>query len=404
MTAYSYQARNTAGEVYNGNFEANTKSELYAHIREEGGRLISVREAKGRFDFKHISINIFNSVKTHDKIIFARNLGSMINAGLSVTRAMDVMEKQSKSKALKDLFNSLTNDVNKGEPLSSAMAKRPKVFSPLFISMVKAGEESGNLAGSLKIVGDQMDKSYQLTKKVHGALIYPSVILSLMIVIAILMLIYMVPTLTATFKDVGATLPLSTRIIIATSSFMIAHTIVVVVGLLGIIFGVTSLFKSQFGQRILDVVVLRLPAIGSLVREINSARTARTLSSLLSSGVDVVVALEVTRDVLQNHLYKNVIDHVRAVIQKGETMSSVFSANERLYPPFVGEMAAVGEETGKIAEMLNGVAVYYEDDVDERTKDLSTIIEPVLMIIIGAGVGVFAISMLAPTYSLVNNI
>lgn len=387
-----------------GSFEAPTKVELFAHIREEGGRLLSVKEKRGKIDFKNLPLPFLNGVKTHDKIIFARNLAAMITAGLSVTRAMSVMEKQAKNQTLKDLFNGLTDDVTKGDPLSVAMARRPKVFSPLFVSMVKAGEESGNLAGSLKIVGDQMDKSFQLTKKVHGALIYPSVILSVMVVIAILMLVYMVPTLTATFKEVGATLPLSTRIIIATSGFMIAHTIIVLLGLGLIVGGLVYLFKSAVGQRMMDVVTLRLPVVGNLIREINSARTARTLSSLLSSGVDIVVALEVTRDVLQNHLYKNTIEHIRTVIQKGETMSSVFSANEKLYPAFVGEMAAVGEETGKIAEMLLGVANYYEEDVDEKTKDLSTIIEPVLMIFIGAGVGIFAISMLAPTYSLVNNI
>jgi type IV pilus assembly protein PilC len=404
MPLYNYEAVRKEGETYKGSFEAPSKTELYAHVRDEGGRLISAKEKSGKLDLNHLSIPFLNGVKTHDKIIFARNLGSMINAGLSVTRALAVMEKQTKNQTLKNLYNGLTADVTKGEPLSASLAKRPKVFSPLFVSMVKAGEESGNLAGSLKIVADQMDKSYQLTKKVHGALIYPSIILSVMVIIAILMLIYMVPTLTATFKDVGATLPLSTRVIIAASGFMIAHTIIVVGALIALVFGFTTLLKSQVGQRMLDVVVLHLPAINTLVKEINSARTARTLSSLLSSGVDIVVALEVTRDVLQNHLYKEVVEHIRLVIQKGETMSSVFEANEKLYPPFVGEMTAVGEETGKIAEMLLSVADYYEEDVDEKTKDLSTIIEPVLMVIIGAGVGVFAVSMLAPTYSLVNNI
>jgi len=404
MTLYTYQAKNKEGALYTGSHEAPSKLELYTFVREEGGKLISVKESHAGHVFNRLFGNLFGSVKTHDKIIFARNLGSMITAGLSVTRALAVMEKQSKNKSLKNLFESLANDVSKGEPLSSAMAKRADTFSPLFISMVKAGEESGNMASSLNIVANQMDKSYALTKKVHGALIYPAVILSVMVVIAILMLIYMVPTLTATFKDIGATLPLSTRIIIATSHFLVEHTLIVLAAFILFIIGATALFKSRMGQRAMDVVTLRLPAIGNLVREINSARTARTLSSLLSSGVDIVVALEVTRDVIQNHLYKEVLEHIRTVIQKGETMSSVFNANDKLYPPFVGEMAAVGEETGKISEMLLGVANYYEDDVETKTKDLSTIIEPVLMIIIGAGVGVFAISMLAPTYSLVNNI
>ncbi len=404
MTLFTYQAKDSQGNTYTGSHEAPSKLELYAFIREEGGRLISVKEVRTGSMFAGMFAKFFGNIGTHDKITFARNLGAMITAGLSVTRALAVMEKQAKNKALKSLLTELANDVSKGEPLSAAMAKRPKVFSALFISMVKAGEESGNMAGSLNIVASQMEKSYNLTKKVRGALIYPGVILSVMVVIAVLMLIYMVPTLTATFKDIGVQLPLSTRVIIAASHFLIEHTVIFLGVVITVLLGIATFLKSRGGKRIFDVVVLKLPAIGNMVREINSARTARTLSSLLSSGVDIVLALGVTIDVLQNHLYKEVLDHARAVIQKGEPISTVFNKYDRLYPPFVGEMAAVGEETGKIAEMLLGVAVFYENEVEEKTKDLSTIIEPVLMVIIGACVGVFAISMLAPTYSLVNNI
>jgi type IV pilus assembly protein PilC len=402
MTLFSYTAKNSEGAIYESEHEAKDKIDLFSFVRAEGGTIVSVKEArKGILSAKTFN-NLFSGVKTHDKIILARNLGSMISAGLSVTRALSVMEKQSKNKVLKNLFQGLIVDVSKGTTLSDAMRTRPKVFSALFVSMVKAGEESGNLAGSLAIVANQMDKAYALTKKVRGALIYPGVILSAMVVIAILMLIYMVPTLTATFKGLGVTLPLSTRIIIAASDFMVSHTTIALGALGATVLGLLSFIKSKTGRRFMDVFSLKIPVIGGIVREVNSARTTRTLASLLSSGVDIVGALGVTSDVIQNHLYKAVLDEARDTIQKGEPMSAVFVRNEHLYPAFVGEMASVGEETGKISELLLGVAVYYEDDVDEKTKDLSTIIEPVLMIIIGVGVGIFAISMLAPTYSLVN--
>ena len=404
MTLYSYKAKNKEGNVYESTHESKDKVDLFNFVREEGGTIVKVDEAKTGVMSRDIFGGLFGRIKTHDKIILARNLGSMISAGLSVTRALSVMEKQTKNKNLKALFQGLIEDVSRGQTLSDSMQNRPKIFSPLFVSMTRAGEESGNLSNSLSIVASQMDKSYALTKKIHGALIYPGVILSAMVVIAILMLIYMVPTLTATFKGLGVELPMSTQIIIAMSDFMVANTLLTIGIILVLIFGVMSLLKSVFGQRLMDTISLRLPVIGEIVKEVNSARTARTLSSLLSSGVDVVIALGVTIDVLQNHLYKNILEEARNTIQKGEPMSAVFERNENLYPAFVGEMVAVGEETGKISELLLGVAVYYEDDVDEKTKDLSTIIEPVLMIVIGAGVGVFAISMLAPTYSLVNYI
>jgi len=402
MPLYSYKAKNKEGDVYETTREAKDKIELFNFVRGEGGTIISVKEAKKGVLSVDIFGGLFGKIKTHDKIILARNLGSMISAGLSVTRALSVMEKQTKNKNLQTLFRGLAEDVSRGQTLSDSMHGRPKVFSPLFVSMVKAGEESGNLANSLSIVANQMDKSYALTKKIHGALIYPGIIFSAMIIIAILMLIYMVPALTATFKGLGVALPLSTRVIITISDFVVTHTIITLGGLMFIVVGCLAILKSAFGKRVMDSVSLKIPVIGEIVREMNSARTARTLSSLLSSGVDVVSALGVTRDVVQNHLYKDILEEARVTIQKGEPMSAVFERHDKLYPAFVSEMISVGEETGKLSELLLGVATYYEEDVDEKTKDLSTIIEPVLMIIIGIGVGIFAVSMLAPTYSLVN--
>ena len=403
MTLYNYTAKNSEGNSYDSAFEAKSKIELYTHIREEGGKLMKVYEVKQKGSGLEFLNNLLGNIKTHEKITIARNLGSMITAGLPVTRALAVTGKQTKNKKLKKLLTDLENDVSKGDTLSDSMKKYPKVFSSLFVSMVKAGEESGNLASALAIVANQMDKSYALTRKVKGALIYPGVIFTAMIAIAILMLIYMVPTLTATFEGIGAELPMSTRIIISMSGFLVNHTLIFLVGLGSLIFGMLAFLKSPVGKRALDIVSLKIPVIGPLVKEVQSARTARTLSSLLTSGVNIVVAINVTIDVLQNHLYKRTLESVREAITKGDPMSGVFNANENLYPVFVGEMVAVGEETGKISEMLLGVADFYEEEVDQKTKDLSTIIEPVLMIIIGIGVGIFAISMLAPTYSLVEN-
>ncbi len=313
-----------------------------------------------------------------------------------------MMEKQARKSALKSLLHDLSQDVSKGIPFSEALRKKPKVFPPIFVSMALAGEESGNLSASLGVISSQMEKSYTLTKRVKGAMIYPVVILSLMVVIAILLLIYMVPTLTATFSGLGVELPITTRAIIYASDFMIKHTLVFISALLGGIILLAAFLRSSFGRRAFESFSLKLPVIGLIVMEVNSARTARTMSSLLSSGVPIVNAIEVTESVVPNHLYKAALSDARSSIQKGETISTVLARYEKIYPPFITEMTAVGEETGKISEMLLNVALFYEDDVDDKTKNLSTIIEPVLMIIIGIAVAIFALSMLAPTYSLVN--
>ncbi|MEX2013416.1 MAG: type II secretion system F family protein [Parcubacteria group bacterium] len=403
MALYKYQAKDKEGKIYERTLEVKNRLDLYGVIREEGGSVVSIREVKNLAALNFLG-NIFSGIKTHQKIIFAKNLGLMMKAGLSVTRALSVMSRQSKSRPFKKLLSDLETDVSHGKTLSESLGKRPEVFSTLFVSMVKAGEEAGSVSDSLGIVASQMEKSYLLVKKVRGALIYPAVVISVMIVLAILLLIFMVPTLTATFEGLGVQLPLSTRVIIYLSNFLIGHTLAALIGVILLVVSSVFFLRTRFGRNLVDAASIRLPVIGEMVKEFESARSARTLSSLLASGVEIVVALDVTISVLQNHLYKEALTRVRIAIEKGEPMSAIFIEHEYLFPLFVGEMVLVGEETGKISEMLMSVANYYEEEVDQKTKDLSTIIEPVLMIIIGIGVGIFAISMLAPTYSLVDYI
>ncbi len=403
MAFYKYEAKDKEGKIYEKTAEAHSRYDIYALIREEGGTPVSIHEVRKINLFASFE-NLFGNVKADQKINFAKNLGLMMDAGLSVTRALSVMSRQSKRKAFKVLLTDIENDVSKGETLSAALGKRPKVFSALFVSMVKAGEESGNLSGSLNIVASQMEKTHLLVKKVRGALIYPGIIITVMLIIGGLLLIFMVPVMTETFEGIGAQLPLSTRILIGLSDFLIANTILVLGGLMLLVLGGIAFFKSAMGHRVVDIIVLRIPVIGEIIKEFESARTTRTLSSLLSAGVEIIAAMDTTLEVIQNHLYKKVLKKARSAVEKGEPISTVFAENSRIYPLFVGEMMAVGEETGKISEMLMNVATYYEGEVDQKTKDLSTIIEPILMIIIGIGVGFFAISMLAPTYSLVDYI
>jgi type IV pilus assembly protein PilC len=403
MPIFSYKAQDKEGKVYESETDAADRFAVYKIVKESGGSVISVSEKKsGSARTLQSFESLISRISAQEKIVFARNLASMIEAGLSVTRSLAVMEKQTKNNKLKKVLSTLNNDVSKGKTLSDSMKSMGDVFSSLFISMVKAGEESGNLAGSLKVVSSQMDKSNQLTKKIRGALIYPAVVLTIMVAIGILMLLYVVPTLSSTFAGLGAQLPASTMFIINLSNFLKNHYVVTLVAVICVALFIFFGGKSKRGKRIKDYLILHLPIVGPIAKEINSARTTRTLSSLLSSGVDIVVAIEVTRDVLQNSYYKEVLEKAQKTIQKGEPMSDIFIANEKLYPVFVGEMINVGEETGKMAEMLLGVAVYYEEDVDQKTKDMSTIIEPLLMVVMGLGVGFFAVSMLSPMYSLVN--
>jgi type IV pilus assembly protein PilC len=405
MTRFSYTAEKSTGEVYKGVAEAPDRFELYSIVRHEGGKIVSVGEETGGTIW---SMAYWNTkiavVKEYDKVLMARNLGAMLGAGLSLGRALAVLERQTKNLKLVATIAQVASDVRRGDTLHQAMTKFPNIFSGLFVAMVKAGEEGGNLSDTLQLIADQMERMYVMKKKIRGALIYPGIIIFAIIGIGVFMMTSVVPSLSATFIEMGVKLPASTQAIIALSNFLVKNTILAAVIAVVVVVGSIAFFRTAFGKRVGALVSVKIPIIGKLVCEVNAARTARTLASLLSSGVDVIGSLEITAEVVQNYYFRAVIKDARQAVSQGEPLSAAFVKREDLYPPFVGEMMAVGEETGALAEMLKRLAIFYEDEVDRATKDMSTIIEPFLMIIIGISVGFFAVSMISPIYSLSSNI
>jgi len=401
MPSYKVTAVTKDDEQYHEVVEAADRFQVYRDIRERGDRIIDLQEegTKKLFSFGSL-LSIFSSVSLDEKVVLTRNLAAMLEAGLTTSRALGVMERQTKNKRLKHVLGSMIGDVKNGGTFSAALAKFPDVFPSLLVSMVRAGEESGKLADSLRVVSIQMERSSNLTKKIRGALIYPSIVVIAMIGIGILMLIYVVPTLTQTFNDVGAKLPPTTQFIITVSNFLLNNTLLAIGGFFLFVMGLITLAKTSQGRIALDWFFLHIPVIRNLVMETHSARTMRTLASLLSAGVDVIYSLTITRDVVGNVFYQKVIKEAEAAVTKGGAMSEVFIKHPELYPPLVAEMVAVGEETGRLSELLKETAAFYEESVEQQTKDLSTIVEPILMVVIGGFVGFFAISMIAPIYSL----
>lgn len=406
MAIFTYKATNKEGDEYEGTATVADRFELYSHIQKEGGTIISYAEgsAGSGFTLDALISKLFGRVKETDKIVLTRNLSAMLTAGLSLTRAMAVMNRQTKNKKLKSILGMVEGSIEKGGTFHEALIPYPNVFSPLMVAMVKAGEEGGRLAESLSTISNQLDRSYNLKKKIRGALIYPSIVIFALVVVGILMLIFIVPTLTKTFTELHVELPASTKFVIASSNFLTHHTVTAVALALIIAGGVWMALRTKNGRRSFEWLLLRIPIIGTLVRETNAARTARTLSSLLSSGVEIVRSLEITVEVVQNSYYKEVIVEAGERIQKGLPLFEVFNKYESLYPPLVAELIAVGEETGKLPDMLLQIADFYEREVEQKTKDMSTIIEPFLMIIVGSVVGFFAVSMITPIYSITENI
>jgi len=412
MANFFWRAKKATGEEVSGQRESIDRFSLSRELRAEGLIALAVEETnKSRgnpMEYNLLLANyrlaVFHRVKMKDKIIFANNLSAMISASLPLTRALSVMARQTSNKYFKKILGEVEALITKGESLSQALANWPKIFPEVFVAMVAAAEETGRLPEALKLVSEQLEKSYALRRKIIGALIYPAVIIAAIIVIGILMMIFLIPTLSATFRELNVPLPLSTRIVIGLSDFLVNNIFLVLIGFVFLVAILLWLPKTAPGKKMTDNLLLRLPLINNLTRQVNSAVIMRTISSLVSAGVSLTKTMEVTKKVVQNYYYKQVMIEALEKVQKGIPLSIIFSAHQNLFPIFVSEMSAVGEETGKMPEMLLKGALFFEDGVDQVTKNLSTIIEPVLMIIIGIAVGFFAISMIGPMYSLSNAI
>ena len=405
MVQFRYTAEKAGGEIYNGAAEATDRFALYETIRREGGKVVSVKEerANNYWSFSYWNM-LISTVKEQDKILFARNLSAMLTAGLALSRALSVIERQTKAPKFSSVLANIGSSVRRGSSFHEALQIYPNVFPRIFVAMVKAGEEAGDLTGALVTVSDQMDQSMTLKKKVKSALIYPSIILIAIVGIGAILLTTVVPTLAQTFAELHAKLPSSTQAVINLSDFLVQNTLLAAGIVLVTVVAFIMALRTKVGKRISAVVYVHMPLIGSIVKEVNAARTARTLGSLLHSSVDMLAAIEITAEVVQNPLFQDVLKEARIAVERGEPLSSVFMKHENLYPPLVGEMVAVGEETGQSAEMLNRLAGIYEDSVSRTTKDMSTVIEPFLMLIIGAAVGFFAVAMITPIYQIGQNI
>lgn len=408
MAKFIYKGTTKEGISVKETVEATDRYAVYEIARQSGHTVVSITEV-GRLSILRFinvqKINYFLSrVKLDELVMMTRNMGSMLKAGLPLSRALAVIEHQSKNPRLKETMRRVRESISKGKPFNEALKEFPETFSRLYVAMIRAGEESGGLAPTLQNIAVQLERSANLRKKIKGAMIYPAIVISIMIIIGVLMMIYVLPTITATFLKMEVELPLTTRILIGTSTFMNEHMLLIMAALVAIITGFIAFSRTRIGRSIIHMILIHLPVIGTLVKETNSAYTARTLSSLLASGVDVIGAISITEDVLQNVHYKSIMREAAEKVEKGSPLSETFLAHEERYPILVGEMASVGEETGQISEMLSEIADFYEAEVERKTKDLSTIIEPILMVVIGSVVGFFALAMIAPIYSIGDSI
>lgn len=404
---YSYRAVDRFGKATPGEREAGSERELADALRHDGLLLLDAQSRgreSGRFAFLRNVLLLFGRVSLVERMGFARNLAVMIGAGLPLTRSLEALEQQSQNSSFQRMLAAIRAAVLRGESFAAALRPHERIFGALFINMVEAGEVGGNLERVLITLTKQMKRDYDIRARVRSAMTYPAIVLAAMVFIGLMMMVYVVPTLTKTFQELEIELPVTTRAIIGGSNFITAHYLVLVGGILIALPALFRLRRVPRVRRDLDRLMLRLPVFGALVQKLNSGRFARTLSSLLTSGVPIVRALEITAAVLGNIHFREALLTASQAVQHGKPLAEILRGYPTLFPPLVTQMVAVGEETGTSSRMLLRIALFYEEEVTTATKNLSNVIEPILMLVIGAAVGFFAISMIQPIYSGLGNL
>lgn len=403
---FFYTARSKSGETITGEQEALSEADLTEFVKSQGASLLFFEKQKEgglmHYDVGRL-LDFFRGVPRKEKIIFARNLAVMINAGIPLTRSLQTLARQSASSVFSDVILDIAGEIAEGKGFGETLKKYPDVFSTIFINMITVGETTGNLDEVLTILAGQMEKDNETRSKVIGSLIYPAVIITAMLGIGIFMMIYVVPQITGVFEEMNVELPFMTKMIISISKFLQKYWYLGAGGLVLMIVGIKWLFKIEIVKKIFHFILLRAPIAGDIVRKVNSARISRNMSALLKSGVSLTRTLEILSDTTDNYFFSKSLQETKIGVEQGLTLNKVLSNYPELYPPMVLEMVAIGEETGALTDLLIKIAEFFEREVEQLTKNMSSIIEPVLMVVIGAAVGFFAVSMIQPMYSLTNS-
>ena len=404
MPNYFYTAKSFDGKTKTGNIIAENSRQVSLLLKEEGLILIKavLPEEKEKNFFKFLVPQARASAT--EKILMARNMWIMTATGLSMVRIFDILSAQAKTKNLKAALIDMKEKINKGKSLAEALGSYPNIFSDLFLSMVKVGEESGTLEEVFKTLSLQLEKEHELKSKLQGAMIYPCIILVTMLGVAIIIMTMVLPQLDAFFSSFKTDLPFYTRFIIALGKFsqkqwpfMVAAPIV-----LALVFW--KIAKTKKGKWAIDTVLLRLPFFSLLVKESNCAFLIRSLSSLIASGVPIVRSLEISADVVGNFYFKKAVNSAVERVKKGESLSASLKDYKDIFPFGMIEMVEVGEETGKTSSILKTLAEFYEKEVVDAAEKLSAAIEPVLIVVLGVAVGIFAFSIIGPMYSVLGSI
>ncbi len=398
MAVFEYTAKNaTSGQILKGTMDVPSRDEVIAYLRKNRMILVSVREAP-----KALSLPFpTKGVSTRDVVIFTRQFATMINAGLPLVQSLTILAQQTENKALKEVTKQVVYDVEAGNTLADALDKHPKAFTKLYVNMVAAGEAGGILDTILLRLATFLEKNDALVRKVKGAMVYPAVIISVAVIAIAVLLIFVIPTFQGIFASVQMDLPLPTRIVIAASDFLLRFWYFIIGALILGGFAFRSYYATPAGKKQIDGMALRSPVIGDLLRKSAVSRFTRTLGTLISSGVSILDGLEITAKTAGNRVIHDAVMQSRQSIAGGETIAGPLQASG-VFPPMVISMISVGEQTGGLDEMLSKIADFYDSEVDVAVSALLSLMEPIMIVVLGVIVGGMVVAMYLPIFDMVN--
>jgi type IV pilus assembly protein PilC len=397
MPIFRYRAETEEGASQSGLVVGVSENEMIAKLRQQGFTVVGVTDVTDA-PLTRV-LRFIAPIKNKDLVIFARQFSVMISANVPVVETLMVLIDQTNNLNLKNLVAGIAFEVESGSLLSDAFSKYPKIFSEFFVNIVRSGETSGKLDEVLNYLADEMEKSYDMNSKIKGAMIYPAFITSALFAVGLILMIYVIPNLTAILTETGAALPLSTRIVIGLSDFLRSYFLLLVLAVAALIVALRLYLRTYPGRRLIDSWKLRLPIFGPLFKYIYLMRFSRSLATLLKGGVTITRSLEIVADVVGNVIYRELILATLKSVNDGNPLSTVFEASPYV-PKMVPQMMAVGERTGKIDSVLDRVTAFYTRESSNMLDNLSKLMEPLIMIVMGVGVGVMVSAVLLPMYNL----
>lgn len=398
MPQYSYKAITKSGKKEAGVIEAASEEEASTNLHHQGLIVTNLKAAGAG----NLSFSFSKKIPFKEKIIFTRQLSIMIKSGLPVVRALEALIEQSENLNLKKITSDVTQEVKGGAPLSKALSKFPDAFSPMFTNVIASGEKSGKLEEVLNNLADQQENDFEIVSKVKSAMVYPIVILCLLVAVILLVILYIIPQLSSVFGEMGGDLPATTKFLMDLSGILRKYYLIVLIIIGAFVFLMKKFVKTKSGEQLLDKIKIKFPVFGLLNKKLYIARFTRTMAMLIGAGLPMLEVIKTSGEVINNSIYAASIKKMSDDVENGTPLSKSMQGDKN-FPPMVGHMISIGEQSGKLDYVLDQVAAYYEREVATMTKNLSSLIEPLLMVLMGVGVGFVAISVLGPINSVTNS-